>query len=335
MTLDQVVVFAILAATLVLFIWERWRYDIVALGALLAVYLAGLVPAGEVFLGFGHPAVITVAAVLVISRGLMNAGVVDALARQLDRVGSNLTAQVATLTGVVVLSSAFMNNVGALALLMPVAIWMSRDSGRSPSLLLMPLAFGSLVGGLITLIGTPPNIIIATYRMETGTPPFGMFDFAPVGAGVAIAGWIFIALLGWRLSPCRQAASESGDLFQIEEYVSEVRVPETSKIVGHTLYQLATDLSGEVDAVVAGLVRGDRRIPSPSWHDVVQTGDILLVEANSDDLMTLIEELGLELAESRLEHPDALESDEIRIIEAIVAPGSSMTGETAISLKLR
>jgi di/tricarboxylate transporter len=335
MTVDQWFVFAILLATLVLFIWERWRYDLVALGALLAVYVAGLVPAGEVFLGFGHPAVITVAAVLVISRGLMNAGVVDAMARQLAKVGSDLTLQVATLTGVVVLCSAFMNNVGALALLMPVAIWISRQSGRSPSLLLMPLAFGSLAGGLITLIGTPPNIIIATYRAETGAPPFGMFDFAPVGAGVALAGWIFIVLVGWRLAPCRQTASDSGELFQIEEYVSEVRVPETSKIVGHTLYQLTSELSGDVDAVVAGLVRGDRRIPSPSWHDVIETGDILLVEADSEDLMALIDGLGLELAESRLEHPDALESDEIRIIEAIVTPNSSMPGETAISLKLR
>jgi len=335
MTVDQGIVFAILVATLVLFVWERWRYDIVALGALLAIYLAGLVPASDVFLGFGHPAVITVAAVLVISRGLMNAGVVDGISRQMAKAGSNLTVQAATLTGVVVLCSAFMNNVGALALLMPVAIWMSRQSGRSPSLLLMPLAFGSLLGGLVTLIGTPPNIIIATYRTETAGSPFGMFDFAPVGAGVALAGWIFIALLGWRLTPRRETASDSRDLFHIEDYVSEVRIPADSRIVGHTLYELTSDLNEEVDAVVVGLVRGDHQIPAPAWYDPIEAGDILLVEADSDDLLALVDGLGLELAESRLEHADALESEDIRIIEAIVTPNSTMPGETAISVRLR
>src|SRR5690606_16922037 len=151
------------------------------------------------------PAVITVAAVLVISRGLLNAGVVDFLSRYLAKVGSRLAVQVATLTGTVALCSAFMNNVGALAILMPVAIWISRQSGRSPSLLLMPLAFGSLMGGLITLIGTPPNIIIAIYRTQAGAAPFGMFQFTPVGAGVAIIGVIFITLIGWRLTPHREA----------------------------------------------------------------------------------------------------------------------------------
>jgi len=201
LTLDQTVVFVILSATLVLFVWGRWRYDLVAVAALLLVFVAGLVPAKRVFLGFGHPAVITVAAVLVISRGLLNAGVVDTMSRLLTQVGSRPIVQVATLTGIVVLLSGFMNNVGALALLMPVAIWMSRQSGRSPSLLLMPLAFGSLIGGLLTLIGTPPNIIIALYRAETGVPAFGMFDFTPVGVGVAVVGLLFISLLGWRLTP--------------------------------------------------------------------------------------------------------------------------------------
>jgi Na+/H+ antiporter NhaD/arsenite permease-like protein len=165
-TFDQMMVFAILLVTLVLFIWGRWRYDIVSLGALLLVFLAGLVPADQVFLGFGHPAVITVVAVLVLSRGLLNAGVVDTLSRYLTKVGSHLTVQVATLTGIVVLCSGFMNNVGALALLMPVAIWMSRQSGRSPSFLLMPLAFGSLIGGLITLIGTPPISLLLLIELR-------------------------------------------------------------------------------------------------------------------------------------------------------------------------
>ena len=335
MTTDQTIVFAILLATLLMFVWGRWRYDIVALGALLLVFLFGLVPAGAVFLGFGHPAVITVAAVLVISRGLLNAGVVDGISRYLARAGTNPTVQVATLTGIVVLCSGFMNNVGALALLMPVAIWMSRQSGRSPSLLLMPLAFGSLIGGLITLIGTPPNIIIATFRTRTGEAPFGMFDFAPVGVGVALAGLIFITLVGWRLTPRREGAADAGELFQIEEYISEIRVPEGARIVNHTLYQLTSEMEKELDAVVVGLVRGERQMPAPSWYDVIEAGDILLVEATPDDLKALIDDLGLELAESKLEHMDALESDQIRVIEAIITPNSLLPGETAISIKLR
>ncbi|MBN2243723.1 MAG: SLC13 family permease, partial [Acidobacteria bacterium] len=146
MTGDQLAVFVILAATLALFVWGRWRYDLVAMAALLLVFLSGLARVDQLFTGFGHPAVVTVAAVLVISRGLLNAGVIDTLSRQLAKVGTRPMAQVAALTAIVIVSSGFMNNVGALALLMPVAIWMSRRSGRSPSLLLMPLAFGSLVG---------------------------------------------------------------------------------------------------------------------------------------------------------------------------------------------
>lgn len=185
---DQAIVFGALGVMLAFFVWGRWRYDLVALAALLVMVVSGLVPAAEAFSGFGHPAVVTVAAVLVVSRGLLNAGAIDSIARYVGRVGVSPTVQVATLTGIAALSSAFMNNVGALALLLPVAVWMSRQAGRAPSLLLMPLAFGSLLGGTATLIGTPPNIIISAYRTEVGAAPFGMFDFLPVGAGVALAG---------------------------------------------------------------------------------------------------------------------------------------------------
>jgi di/tricarboxylate transporter len=161
-SLDQLTVAAALLLALVLFAWGRWRYDAVALGVLLALVLVGVVPAEGAFSGFGHPAVITVAAVLVVGRGLENSGVVDAIARQLLRAGSRPTAQVASSSGVVAVCSAFMNNVGALALLMPVAIRIARQSGNPRALLLMPLAFASLLGGMVTLIGTPPNIIIAT-----------------------------------------------------------------------------------------------------------------------------------------------------------------------------
>lgn len=186
--MQQGLVFGTLVVALVLFITGRWRYDLVALLALLIVSVTGIVPGAEVFTGFGHPAVITVAAVLIVSRGLQNAGLVDYIARWLSGLGNRPTVNVAALTALVAVCSGFMNNVGALALLMPVAIRMAHKSQQPPSILLMPLAFGSLLGGMTTLIGTPPNIIIATFRAQTDKPPFGMFDFAWVGDVLLLQG---------------------------------------------------------------------------------------------------------------------------------------------------
>lgn len=335
MTIDQSIVFFILIGTLILFVWGRWRYDLVALVALCLVFVAGLVPAEAVFMGFGHPAVITVAAVLVLSRGLLNAGVVDSLSRLLSRVGTRPSLQVATLTGIVAVCSGFMNNVGALALFMPVAIWMSRQSGRPPSLLLMPLAFGSLLGGLITLIGTPPNIIIAAFRAETGGVPFGMFDFAPVGLGVALGGVIFISLVGWRLTPTREGQSDPKELFRIDDYISEVVVPENAKIVGQSIYEMHSEMGKDKDVTVVAIIRGDRHLSAPSWYHIIQAGDILVVEANSEDLKSLLDEVDLELAECKGDCQALLGSDDIRVIEAIITPGSVMIDQTVVSLDLR
>ncbi|AJE16102.1 SLC13 family permease [Stutzerimonas balearica] len=352
MTGDQLIVFGVLAATLVLFIWNRWRYDLVALGALLACAQSGVVPAGEVFAGLAHPAVISVAAVLVLSRGLLNAGVVDSVARRLMQVGERPWAQVAALTGIVALSSGFMNNVGALALFMPVAIWMSRQSGRSPSYLLMPLAFGSLLGGMLTLIGTPPNLIIAGYRAEAGEAPFGMFDFLPVGAAVTLAGVVFIALLGWRLVPRRQEQEGNGDLFEISAYLTEVRVPEGCKYAGRTLHALINAVRDEADVQVIALIRGEERQRMPSTYEVLREADILLVEADSDSLKALLDVTGVELAadsDGQKDKPDdepAAEQGqgekkakdrhgELTLAEAIVTPGSMLVGTTASGLDLR
>jgi di/tricarboxylate transporter len=203
---EQLLIAVVLIITLGLFIWGRWRYDLVALLALLSLCILGIIPADEAFSGFGHPAVVTVAAVLVISRSLINAGIVQTLAHRIGTLSENLVVHICLLTILVTLLSGFMNNIGALALLMPVAIKLARDSGHSPSAILMPIAFGSLLGGMLTLIGTPPNIIIASYREQTASAPFGMFDFFPVGALVAAAGVLFIILIGWRLIPNARAS---------------------------------------------------------------------------------------------------------------------------------
>ena len=332
---SQIAVFAILAASLALFIWGRWRYDLVAVAALLAVFFTGLVKTDQLFSGFAHPAVITVAAVLIISRGLLNAGVIDTLSHQMAKVGDRLIAQIAILTSIVIISSGFMNNVGALALLMPVAIWMSRRSGRPPSLLLMPLAFGSLLGGLITLIGTPPNIIIALFREETGRPAFDMFDFTPAGACIALAGLIFITLIGWRLTPRRRSGESSKELFEIDNYLSEVVIPEDSKLEGKALYYLNSLMGEDKHVTIVDVVRDGRNIPAPSWYEVLKAGDILVVLADSEELQVLLDEVGLQLAQDKSFDKEMIESEDIEIIEAIIGTRSPMIGKTAAGLRMR
>ncbi|SFR82378.1 Di-and tricarboxylate transporter [Marinobacter daqiaonensis] len=332
MSTDQAIVFTVLVATLALFVWDRIRFDIVAMLALLAVAVTGLVPSKDLFSGFGHPAIITVAAVLVISQGLVNAGVVDSIARQLGRVGDNPTLQVITITGVVALCSGFINNVGALALLMPVAIWMARESGRSPSFLLMPLAFGSLLGGTMTLIGTPPNIIIASYR--EGDANFGLLDFLPVGATITVVGLAFISLVGWRLTPRREDSGTGKKLFSVGDYVTELRVPEGSDYVGQTLHDLIVDIRDEADIAVLALVRDDDRKLSPSTHKVLRAGDVLLVQTDTDNLQSVLDRADLELGEPD-EGRDELEEGDARIVEAVITPDSHLTGETANRLRLR
>jgi di/tricarboxylate transporter len=335
LTPDQVSIGVVLGAVLGLFVWGRWRYDLVALGALLAVVFRGLVPMERAFEGFAHPAVVTVAAVLVLSKGLLNAGVVDLLARGLTRIGSRSAIHCAVLTLVVAVCSGFMNNVGALALLMPVAIWLSRQNGYSPSRLLMPLAFGSLLGGMTTLIGTPPNMIIASFRAEASGAPFGMFDFLPVGAGVLILGVAAIAALGAWLVPERVNAETKEHLFAIEEYLSEVRIPPDSKFVGETLHQLEADVPEDAEITVVGVVRGEQRRLVPSPYTVLRADDILQVEATPEDLQTFLQQSRFVLEEDRETGRKELASEEVVLREAVVFQHSALIGRSMRQVMLR
>jgi di/tricarboxylate transporter len=334
MTFNQALVFAVLAAALVLFVWGRWRYDLVALGALLALVVPGIVEADRAFLGFGHPAVVTVAAVLVVSRGLERSGFVGKVARSMEGLGPRPILHLSALTTLVAVSSAFMNNVGALALFMPVAIRAAREHDRPASLFLMPLAFGSLLGGLTTLIGTPPNIIIATFRAEHMGEAFGMFDFAPVGAGVTLAGLLFIALGGWRLLPERRGEARPDELFEMEEYLSEVRIPEGSRWVGRALHEIVPTL--EVDVNVIGIVRGEAEIASRFHREPLRVGDVLVVEIEPGDLDTLVAGPDLE-AEGAQKLRDLFLSaaDEEQEMEGVVRPDGRLSGRTAEQLQLR
>jgi di/tricarboxylate transporter len=333
MLVEHWIIFGTLFLTLVLFITGRWRYDLVALLALLVLTLSGLIPGERTFSGFSNPAVITVAAVLIVSRGMQNSGLVDLIGQRLARLKGGITIQLAALTGLIMVLSAFMNNVGALALLLPVTVQLSRKKSISPSLFLMPIAFASLLGGMTTMIGTPPNIIIASFREQSGAEPFRMFDFTPVGLGVALAGIAFITLIGWRLIPYRINNASTNGMFDIEKYFTEVRVPEDSKQAGKSLKEFKE--LREAQAVIVGLVRGKERHMSPQAQTQLQGGDILTVRVDSDNLENLVNSTDLELVGSEKIGPVDLELDEINLAEAVVMPNSMMIGGTAYSLNLR
>ena len=331
--LDMAIVFGTLILAFILFATGKVRYDIVALIALLIVTIAGIVDPMDAFLGFGHPAVITVAAVLILSKGLQNSGLIDILTRWVARVGDGEVRQIFSLTGIVAILSGFMNNIGALALMMPVAIRTARKGGKSPSYLLMPIAFGSLLGGRTTLIGTPPNIIIASYRAQSGGSPFLIFDFAYVGVGVAICGILFISFLGWRLIPSRQSPASKKELFSVKDYLTEVRVPEKSKLAGKTIHDIGAATEAEV--VVVGLIRKARKIVAPSSYEEILENDILIIKADSDDLQTLLDATRLELVGKADISEDMIGSDTVGIIEAIVKPDSPILDQTVYSANLR
>ncbi|GGC83094.1 SLC13 family permease [Vreelandella lutescens] len=340
-------VFIVLGLTLAAFIWGRFRYDLVALAALLGSVMLGLVPADEAFAGFGHPAVITVAAVLVLSRGFERSGVVDVIANQVLKVGERLMLQLLVLVGTVVVLSGVMNNVGALALLLPVAMRLAREHNTSPSLLLMPLAFGSLLGGLTTLIGTPPNIIISAYRGNITGDNFGMFSFSPVGVVVALVGLAFIVLVGWRLTPKRSGQAAADDMFDTANYLVELNVTKDSKANGLTLQQLRDELDETIP--VLAVVREDNRRAGYQFHGVLQEGDILLLEAGPDELKLLEDKIGLsaiaepeEPEEESEQETDAKKSDErqavdtegLQLIEAVVRNDSMMINRSVRQLRL-
>jgi len=328
---DQAMLYAILAALVALLAWGRWRYDVVALMALMAAVIAGLVPAAGAFAGFGHPATVTVAAVLVISRALAGAGAVDWVARVVRPAAAHTWSHIGALSGLAAVLSSCINNVGTLGLLMPVAIQSARKAKRSAAALLMPLSFGSILGGLVTLIGTPPNIIIATYRGEVTGTPFGMFDFTPVGGATALAGLAFLALVGWRLMP-RDAASRptTAETFDIEAYLAEARVPKDSKAVGRPLTAL-DEMTGDIDALVLGVVRDERLLPAGARWVRIRAGDRLLIEAGSEEIDRLVSALGLELGGTGAKagakakpRPSALADETATVVEAVVAPGSRL-----------
>ncbi len=331
----QIMITAVLILVLLMFAWGRWRHDLIAMSALVLCALLGLVPMESAFSGFSHPAVVTVAAVLVISHALKNAGVVDLAASRLGSVTGNQLVHIGLLTLVVTFASAFMNNVGALALMLPVAIATARKQQRSPALILMPLAFGSILGGMTTMIGTPPNIIIASIRADIpGKEAFALFDFSAVGIPVAVVGVLFVILIGWRLLPKERLKKNAVDqLFEVGEYLAELKITDKSELPGKDLRSLVMD--EEWDLLLVGIAHENSRARPMISDYRFEKGDILVVLGRAEELQPLIDRYGLEM----LSAPGAAFADvapeELTLFEGIVSGDSPLVGHGVPYLRRR
>ncbi|MEM8817746.1 MAG: SLC13 family permease [Pseudomonadota bacterium] len=331
MTLDQGLLFALLGVVFALLIWGRWRYDLVAFVALLAALLLGLVPVDLAFSGFGHPATIIIALVLIVSKGLSNSGVIELLGRFFVDSARRLGAHIGIMSGLAAALSAVMNNVAALALLMPLDLQAAKKAGRSASLTLMPLSFASILGGMITLIGTPPNIVIAEFRNDAFGSPFQMFDFAPVGIACAAVGVAYVALLGWRLLPVeRQSRSAPDELFDLADYITEVRVPDDAPVIGRKLKELDVEAE-KADVEIVGLVRRGQRMPGAARTVEIRADDKLVIVASPDSLVEALGIFGLEYVGRG---HGLLEDDDLALSEVVVQESSRLAGRSALDARL-
>ncbi|MFB0930107.1 MAG: SLC13 family permease [Ascidiaceihabitans sp.] len=331
MSTDQIILFSLFGAVFGLLLWGRFRYDIVAFSALMVGVVLGVVPQKDAFAGFGHPATLVVALVLVVSAGLVRSGAVFLITRTLVDASRSLGAHITLMGAIGGILSAFMNNVAALALLMPVDVQTARKAGRSPGLSLMPLSFATILGGMVTLIGTPPNIIIAAIREESLGAPFKMFDFAPVGGIAAIAGMTFVALVGWRLIPPRDDSSSTSD--DLAEYIAELTVPEDSKHIGNRLSELEAEAE-KTDVAILGLIRDGKRHYGQARNTTLKAGDALVLEATPDALDEFRTTLNLALSDiERTERLNAA-GEGVEILEVVVKDTSRLVDRTAEAVGL-
>ncbi|PID66900.1 MAG: SLC13 family permease [Gammaproteobacteria bacterium] len=333
MTLDQYLITGILLLTLFLFILNKWRYDLVAMFALVVATLLGLVKQTDMFSGFGHPAVITVAAILIISHALQYSGALEIVTNWLRRFAKHPSLQLFLLTGLVAICSGFMNNVGALALFLPVTIALAKRRKKHPGSMLMPVSFASLLGGTVTLIGTPPNIIISAYREQYVGSPFTMFDFTPLGLAVTLIGVVYLAFIGWRFLPKRDVNETTVEsLATASEYMTELRIPADNKFIDRSLYRILKLCEGE-EIQILSIIRGHRRILAPTQYEILHENDILVVEGQPDAIQQLLDDADLQMVDAKVD-TQTLTSEDVSIIEVVVGPDSIMIGRSAVGLNL-
>ncbi len=325
---QQWIASALMLITFFCFLWGKVRYDVVALGALMAFVVLKIIPVKEAFLGFSHPAVITIAAVLILSRAISDTGVTYYASKYLTRFSNRPSLLIFMLSGLVALLSGFMNDVGALALVMPIALQISNRYKIAPSLLLMPLAFASLLGGTMTLIGTPPNLIISHYRAEIGIGEYALFDFMPVGIVVTIVGLTYMAVIGWRFLPVRKQTNAQTS-FETESYIIQMNIPKQGKIDGKTVSELIEMCKADIKVVA--LLRGARRLLDPAPTEILKSDDELLIEGQPDDIKSLQSLTGLTFTSAKNLDPKI----KLETIEAIINPGARIADRELEALNLR
>lgn len=332
MTFEQMFLFGLFFTVFAMLIWGKYRYDLVAFSALVIALVVGVVPYKDAFSGFGHPATIIIALVLVVSRGLINSGAIDLITRRLLATERPVAKHIGIMGVVGGVLSAFINNVAALAILMPVDMQAAGKAKRIVGITLMPLAFATILGGMITLIGTPPNIIIAAYRETATGTPFSMFDFAPVGIACTIAGICFIALAGWRLIPVDKTKSDGNSTFSsLDDYIAELVVGEESPALG----QMVRDLDGdaeEADVEIIGLVRRGKRLPGRARTNEIRKGDMLVVEAPPGPIDKF--RAALKLSFVGEERQTKVASEGMALMEVVVPDDSRIVDRSAMDVKL-
>ncbi len=329
---DQSIVFLLISTTLILFIWGRIRYDLVAFIALISGAVVGVIPTQNVFSGFGHPAVVIIALVLIISRGLVRSGAVEIISSSLSNLTSGVKTHIALMGGISAALSSIVNNVAALAILMPADTQLNKKAKRKPSATLMALAFTSILGGMVTMIGTASNVVIATYRIDALGAPYSMFDFTAVGLVVATVGVIFIAIFGWRLMP--NSGNSTSDVIddELREYVSNVLVTEDSPIIDNYLSSLDEICEG-VDVAILGLIRDNERLEGEGFirNFIIHKSDLLILEGSVqgiDEFMKQTKTHYISDAESDFEFKHT------SLIEVVAPPFSRSIGRNATQLSL-
>lgn len=325
--MDITLTLLILLIAIILFATDWIRMDIVSLMVLLALALTGLVSVEEAFSGFSNPAVVTVAAMFVMSAGIANTGVSGKVGEKLlGLAGSDERRLIVVIMLMVALFSAFINNIGATAMLMPVVVTIARKTRISPSKLLIPLAFGSLMGGVCTLIGTPPNILMNTLLQEYSGESFSMFDFTPVGAVIVVAGTLYMAFVGRFFLPKRKSGTLT-EAYQVKEYITEVEILEGSPLEGQTIAQ--SGFEQEFGLKIRAIMRGHEKYPFPRRNRKIQQGDRLFLEGNPEAILNLRQKKGLEVVPERDNPPlDDFDKEKLIVVEASLSPTSELVGKT-------
>jgi len=322
----------ILLIAITLFIWGKWRYDIIAIFILLLSILIGVVPPNKAFDGFSNPAVITIAFIMILSHSLTQSGILKPVVNLIKQHSKHIIVHIGLLLTITATLSAFINNVGALGLMLPVALQTAKHTNRSPSMLLMPIAFGSVLGGLCTSIGTPPNLLISAFRLAHSGKSFELFDFSPVGVVVALTGLIFITLIGWKFLPKREAPVSPEDLLQLLDYITEIKVTSKSPLIGLSIKEIEKEFNKEI--TILGLIRKKRKRFNISKNNLIEEKDILIIETAPENLKTLLDKKNCELAGGE-KSDEILQSDNVSVLEAVVPQGSRMEKRSALSMNLR